>query len=123
MYPQTFKEIEKEYRLDNCQSQSEFIEKAVQFYLGHIYAGKKPHYFAETISSLIEGIIENNTNRITRLMFKEALEQGKVFKMLAKAYKYSPEMIAEIHKETLEEVKKVNGYIKLPPSENWSSDD
>ena len=47
--------IEDTYRSDNCKSQSEFIEKAVEFYLGYLntknagaflrkqQAEKKPH--------------------------------------------------------------------------------
>ena len=35
--PSVKAKIEEHYRADNCKSQSEFIEKAVEFYLG--YAG------------------------------------------------------------------------------------
>ena len=106
----------------NCKSRSEYIENAISFYTGYISADQNQHYFAKTISSLIEGIVENFINKLARLMFKEAVEQAKVFKMLARAYKYSPEEIEDIHRECIQEVKKVNGFIKLPPSQNWSDD-
>lgn len=36
LYPQTLEEISEAYAADNCRSKSEFIEKAVKFYLAHL---------------------------------------------------------------------------------------
>ena len=33
IYPETLEKVENAYEKDNCRSQSEFIEKAVNFYL------------------------------------------------------------------------------------------
>ena len=35
-YPDTLEKVEELYREDNCRSQSEFIEKAVNFYIGYL---------------------------------------------------------------------------------------
>lgn len=32
-YPETLKNVEVHYKNDNCRSQSEFIEKAIKFYI------------------------------------------------------------------------------------------
>ena len=34
--PETIKKIEQEYHKDNCASKTEFIEKAVKFYIGYL---------------------------------------------------------------------------------------
>lgn len=34
--PETIKKIEQEYQEDNCTSKTEFIEKAVKFYIGYL---------------------------------------------------------------------------------------
>lgn len=34
--PETIKKIEQEYKEDNCASKTEFIEKAVKFYIGYL---------------------------------------------------------------------------------------
>lgn len=34
--PETKNKIEIYYKIDNCKSQSEFLEKAVNFYVGYI---------------------------------------------------------------------------------------
>ena len=37
MTPSVKEQIEDTYRSDNCRTQSEFIEKAVEFYLGYLH--------------------------------------------------------------------------------------
>ena len=40
MQPETRRRIEQWYAADNCQSKNEFIEKAVNFYVGnHVHIG------------------------------------------------------------------------------------
>ena len=40
-YPDTLEKVEEHYREDNCRSQSEFIEKAVNFYIGYLTSEDK----------------------------------------------------------------------------------
>ena len=36
VYPQTIENVRTHYKHDNCKSQSEFIEKAIAFYIGYL---------------------------------------------------------------------------------------
>lgn len=36
-YPETLTDVEVHYKNDNCKSQSEFIEKAIKFYIVMLY--------------------------------------------------------------------------------------
>lgn len=36
IYPDTLEKVGKIYQQDNCDSRSEFIEKAVNFYIGYL---------------------------------------------------------------------------------------
>ena len=36
IYPQTIENVRTHYKHDNCKSQSEFIEKAISFYIGYL---------------------------------------------------------------------------------------
>jgi len=38
MYPSTQQRVQELYEKDNCKSQSEFIEKAIRFYIGYLSA-------------------------------------------------------------------------------------
>ena len=47
-YPETMTDVEVHYKNDNCKSQSEFIEKAIKFYVGYLDEEKKRElYFAD----------------------------------------------------------------------------
>lgn len=46
-YPDTLEKVEELYREDNCRSQSEFIEKAVNFYIGYLTSEDKKRIPAE----------------------------------------------------------------------------
>ena len=38
LYPETLEKIKQHYTADDCRSKSEFIEKAVRFYIDHLTA-------------------------------------------------------------------------------------
>lgn len=48
-YPDTLEAVEKQYRQDNCRSKSEFIEKAVHFYVGYICSADKSDYLPHNV--------------------------------------------------------------------------
>lgn len=58
------------YAKDNCGSRSEFIEKAIRFYAGYLYAQQSQDYFPKVITSTLKGIMADSTNKISRILFK-----------------------------------------------------
>ena len=64
------------YAKDNCGSRSEFIEKAIRFYAGYLYAQQSQDYFPRVVTSTLKGIMAESTNRISRILFKLAVEQA-----------------------------------------------
>jgi hypothetical protein len=62
---------------DNCQSQNEFIEKAIRFYAGHISAKDTAELLPQFFVSALRGAIQDTENRICRLLFKQA---GQIFR-------------------------------------------
>lgn len=83
MYPETRTLIEKWYRQDNCQSQSEFIEKAVRFYCGYISAEDGVRYLPAAITSAMTGMVDSLEDRMARLIFKLAVEMSMMMNILA----------------------------------------
>ena len=66
-YPTTLEKVERLYRLDNCRSKSEFIEKAVLFYAGYVCTEDCREYFPEAIVSTIQGSLDSFENRMASL--------------------------------------------------------
>lgn len=50
MYPETYEKIEILYKEDNCDSRSEFIEKAVLFYAGYLTSKDQNGYLPSVMT-------------------------------------------------------------------------
>ena len=70
-YPETLKNVEVHYKNDNCRSQSEFIEKAIKFYIDYLSEEDNISY----LSPIVKAQIKGTEQRLERLLFKVAVEQ------------------------------------------------
>ena len=70
------KKIEENYRADNCKSQSEFVEKAVDFYLGYLNTKNASAFLPEVLSTILIGIMDDFAQRMGRQLYKVAVEQN-----------------------------------------------
>lgn len=74
--PSMKKKIEENYRADNCKSQSEFVEKAVDFYLGYLNTKNASAFLPEVLTTILIGIMDDFAQRIGRQLYKVAVEQN-----------------------------------------------
>lgn len=74
--PSMKKKIEETYRADNCRSQSEFVEKAVDFYLGYLNTRNASAFLPEVLSTILIGIMDDFAQRIGRQLYKLSVEQN-----------------------------------------------
>lgn len=113
MYPLTFQKIKNIYKQDNCGSQSEFIEKAVNFYIGYLAGEENVDYFSRAVSASLKALIKSSEDRISRLQFKEAVELAKIVRMIAPLCELDEDELHRLHLDCVDEVKRINGVIKL----------
>lgn len=111
IYPEVMQDIEKIYKDNNCKSKSEFIEKAVKFYLGYLKEESNVDYLAPLITSMVDAVIGGTEQRLARLLFKIAVELGKVSHMLAAVNDLDDETLRKLHILCVDEVRKINGII------------
>ena len=105
----TLEEVRKWYLLDNCTSQSEFIEKAVQFYIGFISSDNGSDYLPKIIVSTLKGIVNESDNRISRILFKMAVEQAITMNVVAATCNISRDQIEKLRGTCVAQVKRSNG--------------
>ena len=110
-YPQTMKDVEQHYKSDNCRSQSEFIEKAVKFYIGYLDAERHVNYLSPMITETVAATIKGSEQHITRILFKVAVELGKLSHMLAASREVDSETLRQLHTMCVSEVRKINGIL------------
>ena len=105
----TLENVRKWYPLDDCSSQSEFIEKAVLFYIGFLSAETGGDYLPKIIVSTLKGIVNESDNRISRVLFKLAVEQAITMNVVAATCNISREQLDRLRGLCVSQVKKSNG--------------
>ncbi len=111
--PETQKLVRDLYPRDNCQSQNEFIEKAIQFYAGYVSGQEAIDYLPPTLVSAIRGTIQSSENRIARLLFKLTVETSMMMNVLAFAADINTEQLDALRARCVKDVKKTNGTISF----------
>lgn len=111
VYPQTKENVRTHYRHDNCKSQSEFIEKAISFYIGYLDEERSVNYISPLITETVKATIAGTEQRLSRLLFKVAVELGKVSNMLAAVNDIDDETLRQLQSMCVNEVRKINGII------------
>ena len=111
LYPETKALIEKNYRDDNCGSQSEYIEKAVRFYSGYLAAQDTSEFLPRVIADSLEGRMTIFGKRICRMIFKLAVYVAMCchLTIFDKAVDYS--FMESLEKRCKDDVSYVNGEV------------
>ena len=105
----TLEQVRKWYPQDNCTSQSEFIEKAIQFYIGFISSENGSDYLPKIITSTLKGIVNESDNRISRILFKMAVEQAITMNVVAATCNISRDQLDKLRGTCITQVKRSNG--------------
>lgn len=113
VYPATMNEVNLRFAEDNCASRSEFIEKAINFYIGYLKSEGNVNYLSPMISSSVEAVINGTEQRINRNLFKIAVELGKISHTLAAANDVDEDTLRELHAMCVDEVRHINGVINF----------
>lgn len=115
IFSETMQIIDTLYKHDNCKSRSEFIERAVRFYCGYLL--NKEHtateYIAPQLAEITEGIVKDSEQKLSRAMFKIAVELGAVTHMLAALNNIEDETLFKLRQMCTDEVKRINGVINF----------
>ena len=122
IYPSTDCEVENTYESDNCRSKSEFIEKAIQFYLGYLKQERNVNYLSPRITSTVEAVINGTEQRLSRNLFKIAVELGKISHTIAAANDVDEETLRELHAMCVDEVRHINGTISFESAVRFQND-
>lgn len=105
----SLEQVRKWYKADDCSSQSEFIEKAIHFYIGYISSENGSDYLPKIITSTVKGIVNDSDNRISRILFKLAVEQAITMNVVAATCNIGREQLEKLRGTCVAQVKRTNG--------------
>ena len=117
--PETLESVKELYRSDDCKSQSEFIEKAILFYVGYLTADEPKSYLPNMCLSAMHSIVRESDNRTGRLLFKMSVELSMLLNVAAAMWEVDRKELARLRGNCIEEVKRINGTISLDDAVNW----
>ena len=93
IFPETLEIVDTLFKHDNCKSRSEFI--------------------APQLTAMAEGIVKGTEQRLSRALFKIAVELGAVTHMLAAVHEIDDDTMIKLRAMCIDEVKRINGVINF----------
>lgn len=113
MAPETQQLVKEMCPRDNCQTQNEFIEKAIRFYAGYISGEEAVEFLPAALVTALQGSIQSSESRTARLLFKLAVEMDMMMNVLAAGMEVSEEDLDKLRGRCVREVKQTSGGIDL----------
>ena len=113
LYPETIKEMDAMLDMDNTKSRSEFIEKALQFYMGYLTNENTAEYLPKVLISAMQGIVRESQNRNSSNLFRLSVEMSMMMNILAAGLEISDVDLRKLRGRCVNEVKKTKGKISI----------
>ena len=111
--PETKELVERVYAADNCRSQSEFIEKAIQFYAGYLNTKNASAFLPGVLATTLIGALDNFGQRIGAQLYKVAIEQNMCNHLLAEDTDMDARDYQLLRGRSVREVQSTNGRISF----------
>ena len=98
---------------DNCSTRSEFIEKALRFYMGYLATEDTSEYLSQALVDTLQGIVADNSNRLRTMIFKWCVELNMMGHTIAAHFRADPINRRELRAYAVDEVKRTNGQLSF----------
>ena len=112
MSPETAEKLEHWYRQDGCRSKNEFLERAVNYYADHLAAGTST-MLPRAVQSAIDGRLQLLEQRLSSLLFKQAVELDMGLSLLAESVNLDESVLRKQRAKSVNDVKRTNGQLRL----------
>ena len=111
--PEMKARLERRYQEDGSRSLTGFIENAINFYLDYLSANNAGMFLPASVQSYLDGRLDQLENRMSCLLFKQAVELDQGVSVLADCVHLDEEYLRKKHAESVARVKKLNGHLQL----------
>jgi len=111
------------YRQDNCKTKSEFIEKAIRFYVGYLKTEGGNEYLPKVLTSTMRGILNAAEDRQAALLFKLAVELSMMLHVTAATNDIDEDMLTRLRGRCVQEVKTLRGSVSLDKAVRFQNAD
>lgn len=125
IFPDTMRTVDMLYESDNCKSKTEFMEKAIRFYCGYLLNQEHTatEFIAPQLAVITEGIVRGSEQKLSRALFKLAVEVGALTHMVAAINEIDDDTLKKLRIMCVDEVKRINGIINFEKAVRYQRSD
>ena len=113
LYPSLVRRVDGWLEEANCSSRSEFVAKALRFYIGYLCTEDVTEYLNDALLSSIRGSMEDSLNRLGRMVFKWSVTLNMVCRTVAEIFRGEYMDLDEMSERAEDEVRMTNGQIQF----------
>jgi len=113
LYPEITEKMDNLLERDNCKSRSEFIDKALNFYMGYLVSEDTTGYLSKILISAMQGILKETENRNANNLFRLSVEMSMMMNILAAGLEISDEELRSLRGRCVQQVKKTRGKVSM----------
>jgi hypothetical protein len=113
LYPEIIEKMDNLLERDNCKSRSEFIDKALNFYMGYLVSEDTTGYLSKILISAMQGILKETENRNANNLFRLSVEMSMMMNILAAGLEISDEELRSLRGRCVQQVKKTRGKVSM----------
>lgn len=118
LYPQTFEKMDNVINDDNFKSRSEFIEKAIDFYIGYLNTKDSTYFLSENLVTALKSTVKNTENRMANNLFRLTVEMSIMMNILAEGLEVDREQLSILRGNCIKEIKSTNGRVAFEDAMN-----
>ena len=121
MTPSMVAEITKMMPEANATSKTDFVRKAVAFYIGYIRQQKNINYLAPMLAGAIKSEVRSLGKDVCEMLFKLAVEMGINSNITAEVNDIEDESLENIRRNVAQEIARVNGILTFEDANEWQN--
>ena len=121
MTPSMVAEITKMMPEANATSKTDFVRKAVEFYIGYLRQQKNINYLAPMLAGAIKSEVRSLGRDVCEMLFKLAVEIGINSNITAAVNDIEDESLENIRRNVAQEIARVNGILTFEDANEWQN--
>lgn len=113
--------IEEMLSAANATSKSDFVCKAVEFYIGYLRQQKNINYLAPIMAGAIKNEVRSLGKDVCEVLFKLAVEMGIISNITAAVNDIPDDSLDTLRLNVAQEVARTNGILTFEDADDWQN--
>ena len=118
-------DMERCRKVEGSRSTTEYVRNAVEFYNSYVSNNDAGLFLPRSIKSYLDGRLGQLEDRVSGLLFKQAVEQDMISGIIADSFQFTEDDLRRRRASSVRNVKQTNGRISFEKRvrESWEDDE